>query len=128
MRRKGFHESAREILDNLPGDLMRPALWWREIRIETRKAIQADLFSAAYGFAADHRQVEALPHSEAEWLAGWVALRFLDDPGTALPHFAALYSGVSYPISLTRGAYWSGRAAAVADPALAQAWASVSRN
>ena len=121
-RRKGFHDSARKILDQLPEDLMRPALWWREIHIETRRAIQADLLSAAYGFAADHRQTEALPHSEAEWLAGWIALRFLDDAATALPHFAALYSGVSYPISLTRGAYWSGRAARLKDPALARQW------
>ena len=121
-RRKGFHDSARELLDRLPDDLMRPSLWWREIKIETRKAIQAGLALQAYGYAADHRQADPLPRSEAEWLAGWTALRFLDDGDRAYLHFSALYDGVRYPISLTRGAYWSGRAAAVKDPALARKW------
>ncbi len=121
-RRKGFHDSAREILARLPEALMRPALWWRETKIETRKAIQAGFMSVAYGFVADHRQTEALPRSEAEWLAGWIALRFLGDANLAYPHFTTLYDGVRYPISLTRGAYWSGRAAAAKDPALARRW------
>ena len=121
-RRKGFHDSAREILDALPDELMRPALWWRETKFETRKAIQAGFISMAYAYAADHRQTEALPRAEAEWLAGWIALRFLGDAALAAHHFAALYSGVRYPISLTRGAYWSGRAAAAKDPALARKW------
>ena len=121
-RRKGFRDGAREILDALPDELMRPALWWREAKFETRKAIQTGLVSTAYAYAADHRQVEALPRSEAEWLAGWIALRFLGDAGLASQHFAALYSGVRYPISLTRGAYWSGRAAAAKDPASARQW------
>ena len=121
-RRKGLHESAREILDALPDELIRPALWWREAKIETRKAIQAGLMSQAYGYAADHRQSETLPRSEAEWLAGWVALRFLDDATLAYPHFTALYDEVSYPVSLSRGAYWSGRAAAAGDPAAARQW------
>ena len=126
-RRKGFHESAREIIDALPDDLMRPDLWWRETKIETRKAIQAGLISSAYQFAADHRQTEALPRSEAEWLAGWIALRFLDNAEAAAHHFSALFNGVSYPISLTRGAYWSGRATAASDPALARRWYETAR-
>ena len=117
-RRKGLHESAREILARLPDDLIRPALWWVESKIQIRKAIRAGLLAQAYEFAADHRQSEALPRSEAEWLAGWVALRFLDKADQAYQHFTALYSGVSYPISLARGAYWSGRAAK--DPAVAR--------
>ena len=121
-RRKGFHDSAREILDNLPGDLMHPALWWREAHIETREAVQVGFISVAYGLAAKHRQSEALARSEAEWLAGWIALRFFDDPELAYPHFTALYNGVRYPISRTRGAYWSGRAVAASDPARARTW------
>ena len=119
-RRKGFHESAREILTNLPHDLVRPALWWREVKIEVRKAIQAGLVQEAYEFAADHRQIKALPRSEAEWLAGWISLRFLDKPDRAYLHFTALYNGVNYPVSLARGAYWSGRAAT--DPDDARKW------
>ena len=110
-RRKGFHDRAREILTDLPDDLIVPAAWWREIRIEVRQALAEGLISEAHRFASDHRQTAALPQSEAEWLAGWIALRFLGDADLAYPHFALLHTGVRYPISVARGAYWAGRAA-----------------
>ena len=47
--------------------------------------------------------------AEAEWLAGWVALRFLNEPKVALQHFQRMYARVNYPISLSRGAYWIAR-------------------
>ena len=47
--------------------------------------------------------------AEAEWLSGWIALTFLDDPNMALGHFKNFYDNVGYPISLSRGAYWIGR-------------------
>ena len=46
----------------------------------------------------------------AEWMSGWIALSFLKDPITAKQHFINFYENVSYPISLSRGAYWLGRA------------------
>jgi soluble lytic murein transglycosylase len=48
---------------------------------------------------------------EHEFTAGWIALRFLNDPTTAKAHFAKISEGVRNPISLARGAYWLGRAA-----------------
>ena len=45
----------------------------------------------------------------AEWMSGWIALSFLDDPILAVEHFENFYNTVSYPISLSRGAYWLGR-------------------
>ena len=52
--------------------------------------------------------------AEFHFLAGWIALRFLDDPTTALEHFAHVADGMSDPITLARGAYWRGRAAEAA--------------
>ena len=122
-RRKGRDESAREIIAALPDDLIEPVAWWKEIHIVTRRAIAHGLISEAYEFANDHRQSEPLPVSEAEWLAGWIALSFLHDPDVAYPHFALLHTAVRYPISVARGAYWSGRAAAASiDPVLARHW------
>ena len=46
---------------------------------------------------------------DAEWMSGWIALSFLDDPILAIDHFNNFYQNVSYPISLSRGAYWLGR-------------------
>ncbi len=58
-----------------------------------------------------------------EFLAGWVALRFLHDDKVALGHFARMYDGVRTPISRSRAAYWAGRAADAAhQPKAALEW------
>ena len=62
-------------------------------------------------------------HAEAEFLAGWIALRFLNESKTAENHFKRLYDSVSYPVSLSRGAYWLGRATeASGKPEEAKKW------
>jgi soluble lytic murein transglycosylase len=43
-------------------------------------------------------------------MPGWIALRFLSDPITALRHFANIDEGSRDPIVLARAAYWRGRA------------------
>lgn len=61
--------------------------------------------------------------AEAEWLAGWIALRFLDRPDAALDHFLRMHRVVGFPISISRAAYWAGRAEeAAGDPMAAIAW------
>ena len=45
----------------------------------------------------------------AEWISGWIALSFLNDPLIAKDHFKNFYENVSYPISTSRGAFWLGR-------------------
>ncbi len=50
---------------------------------------------------------------EAEWLSGWLALRFLNNPDSALKHFKKLASIVDKPLSLARAHYWLGRTYAV---------------
>ena len=47
-------------------------------------------------------------------MAGWIALRFLADPATALKHFSHVDDGATDPILLARAAYWRGRAAEAA--------------
>jgi soluble lytic murein transglycosylase len=46
---------------------------------------------------------------EAEWLAGWMALRFLKKSDLALKHFQGLLAVSKKPISIARGKYWLGR-------------------
>ena len=53
--------------------------------------------------------IEGPDYAAAEWLSGWIALTFLDDPNLALNHFKNFYNNVGYPISLSRGAYWIGK-------------------
>ncbi len=110
-RRKGRDEAARAILENPPSPLVRPEAWWREAHVQVRSALSEGLISVGYHLASAHGQTLALPRSQGEWLAGWIALRFLRDPALAAPHFQRLFEGVRYPVSIARAAYWAGRAA-----------------
>ena len=124
-RRKGFTDSAIELLRRPPGQLQRPQKWWYERAILARRALRAGEISRAYRLARDHRQTTGTAFAEAEWLAGWIALRFLDDAKIALGHFTRLYDKACYPISRARGAYWAGRAAEIsggATPNRARKW------
>jgi soluble lytic murein transglycosylase len=47
-------------------------------------------------------------------MTGWIVLRFLVDPATALEHFAHADQGSTDPIVRARAAYWRGRAAEAA--------------
>ena len=49
--------------------------------------------------------------SEFHFMAGWIALRFLNDPATASTHFTHVDDGSSDPVVLARAAYWRGRTA-----------------
>ena len=58
----------------------------------------------------NHGVVDSGNLAEAEWHAGWLALRFLNKPNEAVNHFKIMYDGVNYPISKSRAAYWVGKA------------------
>jgi hypothetical protein len=51
---------------------------------------------------------------DVEWLAGWLALRRLNQPVMALAHFRSARSAAQTPISQARADYWAGRAAEAA--------------
>ena len=122
-RRKGRDTDARELLADPPDELVRPGKWWRERAILARRALRAGHVSAAYSLASVHGLKEGAAYLEAEWLAGWIQLRFLGEAKIAGAHFAALLGAARYPISRARGAYWAGRAAeAGADPDQARLW------
>jgi soluble lytic murein transglycosylase len=122
-RLKGFDERARELLFDPPAELGRPRKWWRERNIQVREAFDDGYVSDAYRLASKHGQTANGTVAEAEWLAGWIALRFLAEPRVALDHFTTMHGVVGYPISVARAAYWAGRAAAAdGQPAAAEKW------
>jgi soluble lytic murein transglycosylase len=110
-RRKEMYDAAIDILDHAPKDLVRPQLWWAEREMLARHALQDGNISLAYRLAARHGMTDGTNFAEAEFLAGWISLRYLRDPKDAYTHFLHLYNEVSRPISLARGGYWAGRAA-----------------
>ena len=123
-RKKDRDEDARALLQSPPQDLgPRPKLWWRERAILARRALEDGLIDEAYALASGHRQTAAATYSEAEWLSGWLALRFLNDSRRAFLHFERMHGAVTLPISRARAAYWAGLAAATSgDPESADLW------
>jgi soluble lytic murein transglycosylase len=52
---------------------------------------------------------------DRDFTAGWIALRFLHDPATAMRHFANIATFTRNPTALARAGYWQGRAAEALD-------------
>lgn len=122
-RQKANDVGAAEILLNQPADLRRPEKWWDEHEKVIRELIDDRDFELAYRIAAAHQQQKGAELAEAEWLSGWLALRFLNQPAQARRHFERMWPVVTTPISRGRAAYWAGRAAAQSgDRKAAQAW------
>jgi soluble lytic murein transglycosylase len=87
-----------------------PGRWWGELSLAARESLKDGNASTAYRLVSDTGLTDGESFAEAEFMAGWIALRYLHQPGEALAHFRKLALGVSRPISLGRAHYWAGRA------------------
>lgn len=114
-RKKGLNDGAMSLLKQTPEmhDKMNPYSWWKERHIIARRLMDQKNYNAAYNLVSHHKQKSGLGLSESEFLAGWLALRFVNKHHQAYQHFQTLYRNVKTPISKSRGAYWAGRAAEV---------------
>lgn len=112
-RKRGNMDGATPLLVGIDG-MMIPeagrAKLWRERNIHMRNDLKNRYYTRAYQLVAPHGMSEGTDFSEAEWVAGWIALRLNNQPEQALKHFRTMTAGVSTPISLSRGQYWQGRA------------------
>ncbi len=108
-RKRGRVDSSVEILvkiKNTKDYLVRPDKWWFEREIISRSLIYKKKYALAYKIASNHALTDGPEYAAAEWMSGWIALSFLDDPLLAKDHFENFYNNVGYPISISRGAYW----------------------
>ena len=87
-----------------------PAAWAERRAVLARYLMRKGQSQNAYKVAAMHQLTSGTNYADLEFLAGFIALRKLDDPNTALKHFARLKDAVATPISLARADYWLGRA------------------
>jgi soluble lytic murein transglycosylase len=111
-RNKNRYEGVIELLDPPMPDAPHARRWWPLRKWAARQAYVKGDHAIAYRIAAGHGMERGLGFAEGEWLAGWFALRSLEDrPEVAYRHFEHLYRGVRSPISLARSAYWAGEAA-----------------
>lgn len=122
--RKGRNESAMALMLERPGTieaLGQPERWANWRRVLARMAMRDGDGQKAYTLASQHGLVEGARFADLEWLSGYLALRYLDDPETALRHFTMFRLAVRSPISLGRAGYWEGRAhEAAGNPIAAQ--------
>lgn len=114
LRRAGDLDAAMKTIDEAPRDaaaLVDPDEWWVERRVLARKLLDAKRPEDAYKLCAGHSALGREQFIEAEFHAGWIALRFLNDPQRAMPHFDRIAARAETPISRARAAYWQGRTA-----------------
>ena len=110
--KRGRLDSSLDILFNIKNTkeyMVRSDKWWGERSKIARKLIYKKRYEEAYKVTSKNALSKGPELAEAEWLSGWIALSFLNDPILAKDHFIKFYENVSYPISLSRGAYWLGR-------------------
>jgi len=117
-RAEKFPEAAAVML-KAPRDgdkLVDPDAWWIERRVLARELVDQGDMKGAYGVVAAHAAESTNNQVDAEFHAGWYALRGLSDPATAARHFARIAEIADGPISRSRAYYWLGRAAEAGGP------------
>ena len=94
-RKRGRVDSSLEILlkiKNTNDYMVRPDKWWKERSIISRSLIYKKKYELAYKIASKHALKEGPEYVEAEWMSGWIALSFLNDPLLAKDHFENFYN------------------------------------
>ncbi len=112
-RRSGKPVKAARIMLGASGDpglLINQSRWWDERRDLTRALLDKGFPALAYRAAAGHSARSAKDIAEAEFHAGWIALRYLNHPHLSQKHFAVIAQVATRSRSIARAHYWLGRA------------------
>jgi soluble lytic murein transglycosylase len=107
MRRTGSLDDARALLAKPVAN--QNDAWWNERNQVARDLLAAGRAADAYAVVVPHGLTRGVSFAEAEFLAGWIALRHLKKTAEAQKHFQTLHDGVTTDISKSRAAYWLGR-------------------
>ncbi|WP_147110281.1 lytic transglycosylase domain-containing protein [Tateyamaria sp. syn59] len=111
--RKGRWDDAKALLMDTSRSadaLGQPEEWSNRRRALARDEMRDGDAALAYQLAARHFLTEGSAYADLEWLAGYIALRQLQDPEVALGHFQNHRNATRSPISRGRAGYWIGRA------------------
>lgn len=122
--RKGRTEDALDLMmerSTSAEALGQPEKWSGRRRVYARDLMREGNYQKAYDVAMRHGLIDGSDFADLEFLAGYLSLRFLNQPETALLHFLRLDEAVQSPISKGRAKYWTGRALdALGDKQVAQ--------
>lgn len=117
-RQDKFVEAAKKMA-KAPSDqtrLVDADEWWIERRVLSRELVDIGKVKLAYEVASGHSAESASRIADAEFHAGWYALRALRKPEAAALHFARISEVSKGPISRARAYYWLGRTAEEGGP------------
>ena len=116
-------DAAVQILLAQPGDLVRPTAWWNERQAIARRVLASGNAELAYRIVEQHGLIEGNAFAEAQFLLGYIALRYMKQPALGFDHFSRILTRVATPYAKARAGYWGGRAAeAQAKAELAAKW------
>jgi len=124
-RKDDNDDGAIEILNQSPpsGKMYNSESWGKERGIIARRLFEEGKYSQAYTLSANHNIKDGPGFAQNEWMAGWLALEYLNKPWEAFEHFERLYHHVETPISRSRAAYWAGLASEhLQHPEVAAKW------
>lgn len=119
LRKQDKYAEAAKLLQQVPRnreELINAGEWWNEQRIVSRGLVDQGEFKAAYRIVASYAATTPTDIVEAEFHAGWYALRGLQDPAVAQAHFRKILDFSNGPISVSRAWYWMGRSAEAGGP------------
>ncbi len=88
--------------------------FWQERHLLVRKLLHDGDARSAYAVISGHGQTDPAVVAEAEFLAGFIALRKLNDPGAATRHFNLLAAASPAVLTQSRANYWLARASIAA--------------
>ncbi len=115
LRHENKIAEAAQVLLSAPCDLAQVhdgEEWWVERRIMARKLLDLGDARSAYRVVAEGAEpTKENSRIERHFMAGWIALRFLDDPAMAATHFKRIQDVTRHPTSHARSHYWLGRVA-----------------
>jgi len=114
LRRSEKYQEAAALMLTAPRDgasLVDPDAWWIERRVLSRELLDLGNPKLAYKLVAEHAAESSTNQADAEFHAGWYALRFLNNPAVARRHFQAIQAASTMPLSQSRAEYWLGRTA-----------------
>jgi soluble lytic murein transglycosylase len=114
-RKQKKYDLARRVLMTMPADaqaMISPEAIWEERRIIARRSVGINNrphWQAGYKIASQHGLTSGNDAIEAEFVSGWIALRYLKDGDRAMNHFQNLSKIATSRTDKSRALYWIGR-------------------
>jgi peptidoglycan lytic transglycosylase len=109
LRRRQKYAAAWKVLANVPANderIVNHYSWWVERRSQALNAIRAGKYQLAYRFVARADPKRVNPAKDQAFFAGWIALKFLNNPRKALEHFEKMRALADGPLSRSKSEFW----------------------